>query len=69
MVTLKKIILIIKHKVLCKTNFFGHKRPPPIVLRPDTSQARLHGVLGRKSMYVVSGYPHHLTLGGGGGPV
>jgi hypothetical protein len=29
-----------------------HKLPTPIVLRPASSQARLHGVLGRKSMYV-----------------
>ncbi len=29
-----------------------HKLPPPSRLRPATSQARLHGVLGRKSMYV-----------------
>jgi hypothetical protein len=28
-----------------------HKLPPPSVLRPATSQARLHGVLGRKSVY------------------
>jgi hypothetical protein len=28
-----------------------HKLPSPRVLRPATSQARLHGVLGRRSMY------------------
>jgi hypothetical protein len=27
------------------------KLPPPNLLPPDTSQAGLHGVLGRKSMY------------------
>ncbi len=28
-----------------------HKLPPPSVLRPATSQAKLQGVRGRKSMY------------------
>jgi hypothetical protein len=30
-----------------------HKYPPPSVLQPASRQARLHGVLGRKSMYVA----------------
>ncbi len=32
------------------------KLPHPSVKRPATSQARLHGVLGRKSMYVGQWY-------------
>jgi hypothetical protein len=41
----------------------GRKLLPPRVLRPATSQTRLHRVLGRKSKYIGQCLRHVLDIG------